>query len=209
MGGRYRHCVPKTTVSSEASRGRPPSTSARELEVIALRLFARNGFDDTSVEQIAAEAGISRRTFFRYFDTKTDVLWHNFDHEVADLRTALASAAAQTPLLEAIREAVLSVNRYTAADVPELRIRMNLINSSPALAASAATHYDAWEQAIIDFAAARLRTKPTALRPMAIGRATLAVCRAAYEQWAVRADGNLTRYLDQALRLLADGFGTT
>lgn len=177
--------------------------------MIALRLFAQNGFDDTSVEQISAEAGISRRTFFRYFDSKTDVLWHNFDHEVADLRAALAAADAQTPLLEAIREAVLSVNRYTAADVPELRIRMNLINSSPALAASAAAHYDAWEQAIIDFAAARLRTKPTALRPMAIGRATLAVCRAAYEQWAVRADGNLTRYLDQALRLLADGFGTT
>jgi len=85
---------------------------------------------------------------------------------------------------------------------------MNLINSSPALAASAAVHYDAWEQAIIDFAAARMHTRPSALRPMAVGRATLAVCRAAYEQWAARADTNLSRYLDQALRLLGDGFGT-
>jgi len=199
--------VPKTTGEVEpAQRGRPPSTSARELELIALNLFATNGFDDTSVEQIAAEAGISRRTFFRYFDTKTDVLWHNFDHEVAQLRTALATAPADASLLEAIREAVLAVNGYTAADAAELRLRMNLINSSPALAASAAAHYDAWEQAIINFAATRLHTRPTALRPTAIGRATLAVCRAAYEQWSLRADTNLTRYLDQALRLLASGF---
>lgn len=199
--------MPKTTGEVEpAQRGRPPSTSARELELIALNLFATNGFDDTSVEQIAAEAGISRRTFFRYFDTKTDVLWHNFDHEVAQLRTALATAPADASLLEAIREAVLAVNGYTAADAAELRLRMNLINSSPALAASAAAHYDAWEQAIINFAATRLHTRPTALRPTAIGRATLAVCRAAYEQWSLRADTNLTRYLDQALRLLASGF---
>ena len=189
-------------------RGRPPSTSARELEVIALRLFAEQGFDDTSVEQIASAAGISRRTFFRYFDSKTDVLWHNFDHEVAELRAALEAADAQSPVLKAIREGVLAVNRYTAADVPELRTRMNLINSSPALAASAAVHYDAWEQAIIDFAAARMHTNPKALRPVAVGRATLAVCRAAYEQWAVRADASLSHYLDQALRLLVDGFGT-
>jgi mycofactocin system transcriptional regulator len=197
--------VPKTT-AEEPQRGRPPATSARALEVIALRLFTENGIDETSVEQIAAEAGISRRTFFRYFDSKTDVLWHNFDHEVAELRAALATTPPQAPLLDAIRQAVIAINGYTAEDVPELRTRMNLINSSPTLAASAAAHYDAWEQAIIDFAAERLGAKPTDLQPMAIGRATLAVCRAAYEQWANRADAKLTHYLDQALRLLATGF---
>ena len=60
-------------------RGRPPGTSARELEVVALELFAEHGFADTTVEQIASAAGVSRRTFFRYFDSKTDVLWHLLD----------------------------------------------------------------------------------------------------------------------------------
>ena len=45
-----------------ARRGRPRGTSRRTLELIALRLFAEQGFDETTIEQIAAEAGVSRRT---------------------------------------------------------------------------------------------------------------------------------------------------
>jgi mycofactocin system transcriptional regulator len=189
-------------------RGRPPSTSPRELELIALRLFTQRGFDETTVEQIAAEAGVSSRTFFRYFDNKAAVLWHAFDAEVDALRGALAEVPDSVPLLEAIRRAVISVNRYTAADVPELHNRINLISTVPALQASAAPHYDAWERAIIDFAAGRLGEDPTALIPLAIGRATLAVCRAAYELWVTRADTDLTIYLDQAIRALSSGFAT-
>ena len=187
-------------------RGRPPSTSARALEVIALDLFGRRGFEQTTVDQIAAAAGVSRRTFFRYFDSKTAVLWGSFDAEVARLATALAAAPADVPLMEAVRMAVVSVNRYRAEDVPELRARIDLIASVPELAASASVHYDAWERAAIEFAAGRLGTAPDELLPLAIGRATLAVCRAAYERWAAQADADLTVYLDEALQALARGF---
>jgi mycofactocin system transcriptional regulator len=187
-------------------RGRPPGTSPRELELIALRLFTEHGFDETTVDQIAAEAGVSSRTFFRYFDTKADVLWYAFDHEVQELRRALDDIPVSVPLLDAIRQAVVGVNHYTAADMPELRTRMNLIGTVPTLQASAAVHYDAWEQTIIDYAADRLAQPPTALLPLAIGRATLAVCRAAYEYWVARADNDLTVYLDQAIRAMASGF---
>ena len=187
-------------------RGRPPGTSPRELELIALRLFTDGGFDETTVDQIAAEAGVSSRTFFRYFDTKADVLWYAFDHEVQELRRALDDIPVSVPLLDAIRQAVVGVNHYTAADMPELRTRMNLIGTVPTLQASAAVHYDAWEQTIIDYAADRLAQPPTALLPLAIGRATLAVCRAAYEYWVARADNDLTVYLDQAIRAMASGF---
>lgn len=194
--------MPETT----PQRGRPKGTSARELELIALRLFTEQGFEETSVEQIAAAAGVSRRTFFRYFDSKADVLWHGFDQEVANLRTALAGAPAGLAPLAAIRTAVVQVNHYTAQDVPELRDRINLISAVPALAASAATHYWAWEGAIIEFAADRLAQPKDALLPVAIGRATLAVCRAAYEQWVGRADDDLQKYLDAALAAMERGF---
>ena len=115
----------------ETRRGRPPSTSARELELIALRLFAEQGFDETTVDQIATGAGVSRRTFFRYFDAKSSVLWAAFDDEVANLRAVLAELPPELPVLAAVRRAVLAVNHYSAADVPELRARMNLISSSP------------------------------------------------------------------------------
>ncbi len=187
-------------------RGRPPGTSARELELISLRLFTRDGFEDTTVERIAAAAGVSRRTFFRYFDSKADVLWHAFDGEVRALREAFAAVSPRLPVMEAIRRVVVGVNRYRPEDVPELRARMSLISSVPALQASAAHHYDAWERAVSEFAGARLGQPADSLYPLAIGRATLAVCRAAYDRWIDRADTNLTSYLDQALRALAAGF---
>ena len=189
-----------------ARRGRPPGTSPRELEVIALRLFTCQGFEETTVEAIAAAAGVSRRTFFRYFDSKAAVLWHEFDHEVQALRAAFAEVPADIELLDAIRQVVISVNHYRAEDVPELRARMNLIGSVPALQASAAPHYDAWEQAVSDFAASRTGQPPGSLYALAIGRTTLAACRAAYDHWVSRADDDLTVYLDAALRALASGF---
>jgi TetR/AcrR family transcriptional regulator, regulator of mycofactocin system len=187
-------------------RGRPPGTSARELELVSLRLFSENGFEDTTVERIAAAAGVSKRTFFRYFDSKADVLWHAFDGEVRALSSAFAAVPGHIPLMDAIRQVVVGVNQYRAEDVPELRTRMSLIGSVPALQASAAHHYDAWERAVTEFAAERLGQPAGSLYPLAIGRATLAVCRSAYERWAERADADLTVYLDLALRALGAGF---
>ena len=177
-------------------RGRPPGTSRRELELIALRLFTDQGFDNTTIEQIAAEAGVSKRTFFRYFSSKASVLWSEFDSEVDTIRAALADVPAEVPMMEAIRRAVATANHYRVQDVAELRLRMNLIGGVPALQSSTAVHYDAWERAISDFAAIRL----------AVGRATLAACRAAYDRWSARADADLTFYLDAALAALAAGF---
>lgn len=174
--------------------------------MIALRLFAEQGFDDTTVDQIAVEAGVSRRTFFRYFDSKSDVLWGEFDLEVENLRRELAAMPAELSVMDAVRTAVLAVNHYGPDDVPELRARMNLISVTPELAASAAVHYDAWERAIIEFVSRRAEQPVDSLYPLAVGRATLATCRAAYERWAARADADLDVYLDAALRALAAGF---
>jgi TetR/AcrR family transcriptional regulator, regulator of mycofactocin system len=198
--------LPGTVEAESPRRGRPPRTSARELELIALRLFTEFGFDNTTIEQITNEAGVSERTFFRYFSSKASVLWSEFDTEVGVIRAALARTPADVPMMEAIRRAVVSANHYRAEDVPELRLRMNLISSVAALQGSAATHYDAWERAISAFAATRLGQPADSLYPLAIGRATLAACRAAYDRWAARADNDLTVYLDAALTALAAGF---
>ncbi|MCW2596277.1 MAG: putative transcriptional regulator [Jatrophihabitans sp.] len=197
-----------TINGTAARRGRPPATSPRELELIALHLFAENGFDETTVERIAAEAGVSSRTFFRYFESKAAVLWHDFDREVDALRAAFGEVDDDLPMMDAIRQTVVRVNHYRAEDVAELRTRMHLIGSVPALQASAAPHYDAWERAVSDFAAGRLQQSSDALYPLAIGRTTLAACRAAFDLWVERADADLIIYLDEALRALAAGFGT-
>ncbi len=187
-------------------RGRPRGTSARDLELVAMRLFTEQGFDETTVDDIVAGVGVSRRTFFRYFDSKAEVLWNDFDHEVSNIQTLLDEVSDDLPVMEAVRQVVIAANHYRAEDVPELRARMNLISSVPALAASAAVHYDAWERAISGFVSRRTNQPPNTLYPLAVGRATLATCRAAYEQWAASADTDLTVYLNAALQALSHGF---
>jgi TetR/AcrR family transcriptional regulator, regulator of mycofactocin system len=189
-----------------ARRGRPPSTSRRELRLIALRQFAERGFDNTTIEQIAAEAGVSERTFFRYFTTKASVLWTEFETEVRTIRDSLAAVPDDVPLMDAVRGAVVAANHYHADDVPEMRMRMHLIATVPALSFSAAEHYEAWERAISDFAGRRLGQPADSLYPLTIGRAALAACRAAYDRWSARADDDLTIYLDAALSALSAGF---
>jgi mycofactocin system transcriptional regulator len=189
-----------------AVQGRPRSTSRRALELVALRLFNEQGFDQTTVDQIAAAADVGRRTFFRYFASKNDVLWNNFDLEVATIRSLLAQAPADQPMMDAVRDAVVAANRYHAKDIPEMRARMNLIVSEPTLQANAMLHYTAWEEAISEFVAARLGQPADSLYPLAVGRSTLAVCRAAYDRWVARADSDLTVYLDAAITALAAGF---
>ena len=159
----------KVVAAASARRGRPSGTSRRELELIALRLFADQGFDSTTIEQIAAEAGVSKRTFFRYFGSKASVLWSEFDHEVDVIRAALAEVPAGVPMMDAIRRAVVAANHYGPQDVTELRMRMNLIGSVPALQSSAAVHYDAWERAISDFAATRIGQSADSLYPLTVG----------------------------------------
>jgi TetR/AcrR family transcriptional regulator, regulator of mycofactocin system len=194
-----------TAKNDAPRRGRPPGTSARELEVIAMRLFLEQGFDATTVDQIATTAGVSSRTFFRYYDSKSDVLWSEFDTEVENLRSLLAAMPTDLSIMECVRRAVLAANHYRAEDVPELRNRMNLINSVPELGASAMHHYDAWERTVSDFVGTRCGQPGDSLYPLVAGRTTLAACRAAYERWAARADADLTVYLDAALRGLSAG----
>ena len=197
---------PEAAGRDGARRGRPPSTSRRELQRIALGLFDAHGFDNTTIEQIAAEAGVSERTFFRYFTTKASVLWAEFDTEVAAIRDALADVPDSVPMMDAIRTAVVAANHYRAEDVPDMRMRMALIATEPALSFGAAEHYAHWEQAVSDFAARRQGLPADSLYPLAVGRTVLAACRAAYDRWSDRADRDLPTYLDAVLSALAAGF---
>ena len=192
--------------SDGARRGRPRATSRRELQRIALRLFDAHGFDNTTIEQIAAEAGVSERTFFRYYTSKASVLWAEFESEVGAISGALADVPESVPMMDAIRTAVVAANHYRAEDVPEMRMRMALIATEPALSFGAAEHYAHWEEAVSEFAGRRLGLPAESLYPLAVGRTVLAACRAAYDRWSDRADNDLPTYLDAALSALAAGF---
>jgi AcrR family transcriptional regulator len=80
-----------TTVPSPRRAGRPPASSRAVLEEAAGELFLERGFAATSVADVTQRAGVSRSTFFNYFETKSDLLWAAFDEGVRTLRTDLAA----------------------------------------------------------------------------------------------------------------------
>jgi AcrR family transcriptional regulator len=97
--------------------GRPPSTTRHQLQEIAIEMFSAHGYDEVTIEALAAAAGISRRTFFRYFNSKADALMADFDQDVERLRSALAGSDPGLPVLDAIQRAIVAVNSYHAEDL--------------------------------------------------------------------------------------------
>ena len=77
---------------TEGRRETRKRTTRETLADAALRRFAADGYDQTSVEAIAADAGVSARTFFRYFATKDEVLDMGRQERQAELREVVASA---------------------------------------------------------------------------------------------------------------------
>src|ERR1700753_1725740 len=108
--------VPASPAASGAGHpGRRRVTSRAELEQTAFALFAARGFDATTVDEIAAAAGIGRRTFFRYFPSKNDVPWGAFEDGLARRRARLRASPPQVPLMDAIRLALIDFNQVAPA----------------------------------------------------------------------------------------------
>jgi hypothetical protein len=108
--------------------------------------------------------------------------------------------------MDALREAVVSFNRFDPADVPWHRRRMELILRVPALQADSTLRYASWRQVVTAFVADRTGQPQDALLPRQVGYATLATCIAAYEQWLADRNADLTELLDTAMRELQSGF---
>jgi mycofactocin system transcriptional regulator len=199
-------------VSSSAApaRGRRPATSRERVARAALELFARHGYDTTTVEAIATAVGVSRRTFFRYYESKSDVVWGEFDAELARFEAKLSEPDDDGPMMDVLRRAVVATNRFGAGELDELRIRIGLIATVPTLTAHSAVRYAEWCQVVARFAARRLGADPDDLAPQAVARAALGAANAAFSYWAAsssdRPSDDLAGDLDQAFRLLAVGF---
>jgi mycofactocin system transcriptional regulator len=173
---------------------------------VGFELFARRGFDRTTVDDIAAAAGIGRRTFFRYFASKNDLVWGDFEAELVKLDGLLAAADAAVPMMDALRGAVVEFNRFDPAAVPWHRQRMTLILRVPTLQADSTVRYASWRILVTEFAARRTGRVSSDLLPRLIGHTVLAACIAAYEHWLADEQAVLGDLLDQALRQLAAGF---
>lgn len=110
---------------------RSPVSSASRVVAAALDLFVEHGFEQTSVEQIAKAAGVSRSTFFRQFGGKDDVVFADHEHLLIELR-AFLDAGHSDPWV-AVCEGATTVFQHFAADPEVARRRYEIVRQFPSL----------------------------------------------------------------------------
>ena len=184
--------------------GRPPTTTHADIEAVAFALFERKGFDATTTEDIAVAAGIGRRTVFRYFPSKNDIPWGQFDASLEFLRRTLESTPQEAPVWEAVQRGVTTFNTFDPAAIPQHRQRMKLLLRTPSLQAHSALMYERWRAVISSFVAHRTGQAPGDLQPRLAGHVSLALALTAYEVWLTDETTSLTDLLDAALASLRD-----
>jgi len=183
------------------AQGRPPATSHGAIEAAAFALFEQGGFDATTMDDIAAAVGVGRRTLFRYYPSKNDILWGQFDDSLVEFRISFCQVPPDTPLWQAIRDAIIGFNTFDDAALPQHRRRMRLLLGTPALLAHSELRYVAWRSVVAEYVAQRLEQRHVDLMPVLAGRMALAVAISAYESWL--ADDSTT--LLDVIKDAADG----
>lgn len=182
-------------------RERKKAETRQRLQEQALRLFVERGYEATTVEQIAAAAGVSHMTFFRYFPTKEDaVLSDTYDPMlVAAIRARPRTEDPVTRIRAAVRDGLTAI--YEQAREP-LLVRTRLALRTPALRARL------WENqfATRDLLAGALADGEADFPTRVLASAGLAALTTALEEW-VATDGaaELPDLIDDAFGTLTGG----
>jgi AcrR family transcriptional regulator len=155
-------------------RQRKKTATRDRIRASALRLFGEQGYDATTVEQIAAAAGVSHMTFFRYFPAKEDVvLSDSYDPLIGRL---LAQTPATWPLTRRIRMVLAQgLRQVYDADRDTLLAQNKLVVSTPALRERLWAHQIATQQLILQ----ALSASQDDPHPSFQDRVTVAACLAA------------------------------
>jgi mycofactocin system transcriptional regulator len=199
-GGRHNATVTTTETA-------PPAEGTRaRVERAALDLFTLRGFEQVTTDEVADAAGISRRTFFRYFATKADAVWGDFAAHVTRLEGRLAAADPAAPVLASVCAAYVEVNDYAAAELPLLRERMQLILTEPALLAHSQLRFAEVDRVVARYVAGRSGAAATDLVPRLVAATTRAAATTAFEAWLSDERSALGTHLRQAFAELTAGF---
>jgi len=178
-----------------------------ELEAVALRLFEERGFSEVTIEEIAAEAHISIRTFYRYFPTKEDVLQVRIDRRVEALRDALAVRPAEEPPLHSLRLAFVEV--ISAEDTELLKSWITVIRNTPSVLRAVVGGLQLKRQHMIaEFFSSRMGLPSHSLVPTMLAAAAEGVIQAAQTQWHVEGgDADLATAMSESLAVLERTIG--
>ena len=156
---------------------------AESIELVALRLFAQHGVDAVSVDNIADAADISRRTFFRYFASKDDVLLGETQQQLDLARSAFAEADPATPPMVLLRRILHSLILLTEQRRELVVLRIRVAARDPEAFSKGALRSPVAD-VVIEGLAAHMQVDPRAdLRPRVYVQAGFAATHAALQVW--------------------------
>ena len=195
------------------ARAVPPGSATlmqRKQEVVRLALaaaaeglFASRGFERTTVEQIARAAGVSRRTFFRYFESKEDVLAQRADRLGEYLYEALvARPSGEAPLL-AIRNALVPALESGLRDADAIRCVIGLLRENNSLRRVVMARTSRMEERVAALMTRRLGVGPADNTPMLLAFLTRALLDTAFNAWYDHETDDLTGLVDDLFEKLA------
>jgi AcrR family transcriptional regulator len=201
---------PRPLSAEQAPGGLRESRKQRlreELIAAALERFASDGFDATTIDDIVRDVGVSRRTFFRYFETKEDVVTAWFARSRTGLREALEARPPDEPPFESLRWAFHYVAGVYEADRPEALLVERLVATTASLRGRKLERMAEHARDLSEVFARRLGLDAERdLAPRLIGRIAMAAGTAAFETWvAGGGKESLARLMEEALRFAQTG----
>jgi AcrR family transcriptional regulator len=193
----------------DAAHGLRERKKVRTREAIidaALDLFERKGYDATTVEDIAAAADVSPRTFFRYFESKLDLIMARSGENQTGVGPMLAARPAGEPLLDAVRAVMRAELEQQIADPLVLR-EFQVMLTTPSLRTMAREHFYEEEAEMVGAIAARLGVAEDDFVAHVTTGVIASALWVAVNRWVVEgADlDRLQPMIDQAFEILAHG----
>jgi AcrR family transcriptional regulator len=175
-----------------------------ELSGAALKLFAFRGFEATTVDQIAAAAGVSRRTFFRYFRSKDDVIVEFLELLGRQVAGELAARPPGEEPATALRAALRTFEEACAEYPQKARGLARLMFTTPAVRGPYLERQEQWAAALAAILADRSGLDAADLRPALWAAMALSAMNRAIERWARdEGAGPLGTLVDEAFAIVA------
>lgn len=181
-----------------------------ELTDVAMDLFLRNGFEATTVDEIAAAAGISRRSLFRYFASKEAIIFESLQDVGVQLAEALAARPRAEDPWTALRRVFDLLTAFNEDDPERTLAFYSMVEETAALKGRYYEQQMRWQEQLVPEIAARLgapegEDEYGACAAGFVG-AALACLFAANNSWRhSRGKADVVRLLDDAMRTVRPG----
>lgn len=185
-------------------RARKKERTRQEIIAAATRLFVERGFEATTVADIAAAADIAPRTFFGYFPSKEDVVFHDFEEIFRAFGERMTDRRPGETAFDVVRAWISDF--LEGDDVEDRRCRRELIENTPVLEAHDHANSARFQEVLAAGVAEDLGVAPDALGPKLVAAAAIAALEEVGRHYEIKPVGpEALAVLDEALSFLEGG----